>query len=682
MRAREIQPQKLVVFDIDDTLVHTQTQVHVIRDGRVIRSLNSHDFTHYRLQPGESFDFADFRNAREFFEKSRPIIPMMNQLKHDINTGNRVVMVTARADFDDKELFLDTFRKYGIDMSRVHVYRAGNMTGASTEEKKKKIIRDLLNRGSYTKAIMYDDAVPNLNSFMELKQEYPDTRFYAWHVDPEGRAREFARESVELAEQAIDPQAINTVLSKVKQAMERVDDLSMDERITPAQEEKLEKDYQALTAIEAVLKNHIIAIKRGTLDHNIFMYNYHGNVAKMSAIHVELVGTQAHVLWLGSIGEPGAGRELYTRAAKEALQRGAKTIRVEAKWNSAGFYQRMGLQKTAQGEYNPFSDSSISHFAGNLNTKESVAEASTVHYNGIDISLEIQKDDEYVDDEDYDNQVVYVTASSNGRELGHVLFVFDGEYLLPQDLEVDARYRGTGIAQTMYDYVTSRGYKIRRSGQQTDAGAGFWDRHRPSQNVWEQQKKELVKEVNDQDELAVSERIQDYFFSKGYKYVGEGRDQIVFKSPRNTIVKVLGVGDPDREQAVRDYVAFFQANQRNPYYPRIYNSGEFQIGGETYFVYETEYLEYVASEEATLEYIEDLMTAMSRGQMGLDAFMKNKPRAAGISEQELAGLINATEDIIDGLVGPKGYNLDLGQIENIRRRANGQLVIVDPVSVF
>jgi FMN phosphatase YigB (HAD superfamily) len=64
MRAKEIQPKKLVVFDIDDTLVNTQTKVHVVKDGKVVNSLNSHDFTHYKLQPGESFDFEDFRNAR------------------------------------------------------------------------------------------------------------------------------------------------------------------------------------------------------------------------------------------------------------------------------------------------------------------------------------------------------------------------------------------------------------------------------------------------------------------------------------------------------------------------------------------------------------------------------------------------------------------------------------------
>jgi len=34
--------------------------------------------------------------------------------------------------------------------------------------------------------------------------------------------------------------------------------------------------------------------------------------------------------------------------------------------------------------------------------------------------------------------------------------------------------------------VKSQGYKIRRSGQQTDAGAGFWGKHRPGENVWEQ----------------------------------------------------------------------------------------------------------------------------------------------------------------------------------------------------
>ena len=40
---------------------------------------------------------------------------------------------------------------------------------------------------------MYDDAVPNLESFVELKDEYPHTKFYAWHVSLEGEASEYHR---------------------------------------------------------------------------------------------------------------------------------------------------------------------------------------------------------------------------------------------------------------------------------------------------------------------------------------------------------------------------------------------------------------------------------------------------------------------------------------------------------
>ena len=106
--------------------------------------------------------------------------------------------------------------------------------------------------------------------------------------------------------------------------------------------------------------------------------------------------------------------------------------------------------------------------------KQPVAEGLE-HYDGIEISMEKE-----------DDEIMVKAMMSGGRELGHVLFVIDGEYLAPQDLEVDERYQGQGIAATMYDYVKSKGYKIRRSGQQTDAGAGFWDKHKPGKNVWEQ----------------------------------------------------------------------------------------------------------------------------------------------------------------------------------------------------
>lgn len=189
--------KKLVIFDIDDTLVNTNTLVNVVRDGQVVHSLNSHEFTHYKLQPGEQFDFGRFRNAQEFFDQARPIVPMVNQLNRDIKTGNKVIMVTARADFDNRDLFLSTFKRIGVDIDGVdHVYRAGNLTDrVSTEEKKRRVIDRLLRQEHYDKVIMYDDSMPNLNAFISLKQDYPWTDFYAWHVDHSGRASEYHRTS-------------------------------------------------------------------------------------------------------------------------------------------------------------------------------------------------------------------------------------------------------------------------------------------------------------------------------------------------------------------------------------------------------------------------------------------------------------------------------------------------------
>jgi hypothetical protein len=188
---------------------------------------------------------------------------------------------------------------------------------------------------------------------------------------------------------------------------------------------------------------------------------------------------------------------------------------------------------------------------------------------------------------------------------------------------------------------------------------------------------DTLKEVNYPDELSVSDQIQQYFFKRGYELAGEGRDQMAFESPRGTIVKVLGTGDAEREKVVLDYVQFFEQNQKNPFYPRIYNSGYFNIGDERYFVYEMERVNYVANEEVTLDYIEKLMSAVDREQG--EAFLEKNPVPAEMSEAEIFGLIQATEDMIQVLGGQAP--LDLTAVENLGRRNNGHLVIVDPYSL-
>jgi len=194
MRSREFaQPRRsLVIFDIDDTLLHTTAKINVVQDGRVVRQLSNQEFNNYELQPGEEFDFGEFRNAKKFNQESKPIEPMIHKLKtilaHSDNSD--VIMLTARADFDNRELFLKTFTDLGIDMSQVHVHRAGNLPGdAIPAEKKAVYVRRYADTGRYDHIRLYDDSKTNLVVFKELKTEYPDIDFRAYYVGPAGNTQ-------------------------------------------------------------------------------------------------------------------------------------------------------------------------------------------------------------------------------------------------------------------------------------------------------------------------------------------------------------------------------------------------------------------------------------------------------------------------------------------------------------
>lgn len=189
MKTKEItKGRSLTIFDIDDTLFHTTAKIKVIKDGKVIRELTNQEFNNYQLLPGEQFDFGEFRNAEKFNKESVPIRPMIAKLKSLLkNTSGKIIMLTARADFDDKQTFLSTFARYGIDMSRIHVHRAGNLNlPASPADKKAVFVRKYLDSGLYDRVRLYDDSIKNLTVFKDLKSEYPTVDFKAFYVGPMG----------------------------------------------------------------------------------------------------------------------------------------------------------------------------------------------------------------------------------------------------------------------------------------------------------------------------------------------------------------------------------------------------------------------------------------------------------------------------------------------------------------
>jgi len=186
----------LTIFDIDDTLFKTTARVTVKKGNKVVKRLKPHEHNTYDYEAkGETPDFKEFRDAEKFYNESKPIKGMMAKAKAIIkNTSNnelsRVIIVTARDDFDDREKFLDTFRKYDFDIDRVRVERAGKIKDIrSTAISKMLIIRNYLNTKQFSRARLFDDSLENLKMFLHLQKEFEEIKFEAYFVKEDGSVR-------------------------------------------------------------------------------------------------------------------------------------------------------------------------------------------------------------------------------------------------------------------------------------------------------------------------------------------------------------------------------------------------------------------------------------------------------------------------------------------------------------
>tara|TARA_A100001035_G_C27726408_1_gene474582 strand:- start:67 stop:675 length:609 start_codon:yes stop_codon:yes gene_type:complete len=181
----------LTMFDVDETMFKTKAKVKVVnKNGKVVKKLDNQQFNLYKKKAGEEYDFGEFKNAEVFNRTSTPIARMINKVKvilrNAVRKGSRVIIVTARPNFDDKELFLDTFRNQGIDIDKIYVERAGNLGGGPAADNKKVIFRKYLDQKIYKRIRLFDDAKSNLKAFLSLQKDYPDVSFEAFLAKPNG----------------------------------------------------------------------------------------------------------------------------------------------------------------------------------------------------------------------------------------------------------------------------------------------------------------------------------------------------------------------------------------------------------------------------------------------------------------------------------------------------------------
>lgn len=160
---------KIMLFDLDDTLIHTTAEIWVVKNGKQIHKLSNNEFNNYVLKPGESFDFVEFDDpnilANSKFTK------YWNTLKREYNKGTHIGILTARSDCNMiREFFLNN----GIRIKDELVIAINDPKiglKGSIQQKKSEAIGILAEAG-YKLFIFFDDNEPNLRAAKQLESKY------------------------------------------------------------------------------------------------------------------------------------------------------------------------------------------------------------------------------------------------------------------------------------------------------------------------------------------------------------------------------------------------------------------------------------------------------------------------------------------------------------------------------
>lgn len=163
---------KIMVFDLDDTLVITDAKIKVCdnKTGECY-SLTPEEFNEYEKQPQHSLDFDDFKSL-EVMKAGRLIEHYLKIFKEAYKMKVAIGIVTAR---DDREMIYKWLREhvgYRIDKDLIYAVNdpVHKFKGAISE-RKKAAFRELIEMG-YNDFQFYDDDNANLKLVKSLENEY------------------------------------------------------------------------------------------------------------------------------------------------------------------------------------------------------------------------------------------------------------------------------------------------------------------------------------------------------------------------------------------------------------------------------------------------------------------------------------------------------------------------------
>lgn len=163
------QSNRILLFDVDDTLIHTTAKISIVKNHKVIKRISNSEYNEYVLKSGESFGYEEFDDP--YILNNEKFTPYWDTLKREYKKGTHIGVLTARGSVD---MIYNFFKNNGIIIKKDLVFAVGdpklNLKG-DIAERKSKVISDLVSYG-YKTFVFFDDNDTNLKTAKALEYKF------------------------------------------------------------------------------------------------------------------------------------------------------------------------------------------------------------------------------------------------------------------------------------------------------------------------------------------------------------------------------------------------------------------------------------------------------------------------------------------------------------------------------
>lgn len=182
--------QSITIFDVDDTLVITSSQIRVkdVNTGKVF-SLTPAEFNEFERREELHLDFSDFNNL-EILKAGEIIEKIFKVLRKTQMKGRQIGIITAR---ENKNHIHNFLLHHGIAVNLNYIFAVNDpklkfIKGKTNAEKKSDAFLELIRMG-FRDFIFYDDSKENLRAAEDLDSKIDGIRIKTKLVKPEWKVK-------------------------------------------------------------------------------------------------------------------------------------------------------------------------------------------------------------------------------------------------------------------------------------------------------------------------------------------------------------------------------------------------------------------------------------------------------------------------------------------------------------